>query len=51
LEIGGPKFQQVVVALATDKATLEQVWTKFTKDDAVQEALIDAVNEFQSHAP
>jgi len=51
LEIGSPKFQQVVVALATDKATLEQVWTKFTKDEAVQEALIDAVNEFQSHTP
>ena len=51
LEIGSPKFQQVVVALATDKATLEQVWTKFQKDDAVQDALIDAVNEYQSHTP
>lgn len=51
LEIGSPKFQQVVVALATDKATLEQVWTKFTKDEAVQEALIDAVNEYQQHTP
>lgn len=51
LEIGSDTFRKVVQALATDKATLEQVWTKFQRDEEVQIALIDAVNNFQLQTP
>ncbi len=51
LEIGTEKFRQVVAALAKEQATLEQARSKFSISEEVQLAIIDAVNEYQSHTP
>lgn len=51
LVIGTEKFRQVVAAVATDKATLQQAEAKFNIDEPTRMALIDAINEYQQHIP
>ena len=46
LEPGSEKFQQVVRAIATNRATLPQVWTKFAFNADTEAAILQAVADF-----
>jgi phage recombination protein Bet len=46
LEMGSEKFQQVVRAIATNRATLPQVWTKFAFNAHTEAAIVQAVADF-----
>jgi len=46
LEMGSEKFQQVVRAIATNRATLHQVWTKFAFNADTEAAIVQAVADF-----
>jgi len=46
LEPGSEKFQQVVRAIATNRATLHQVWTKFAFNADTEAAIVQAVADF-----
>lgn len=48
---GTEMFSKVVRALAENKATLEQVFTKFQESEELKEALIDAVNAYELQTP
>lgn len=46
LEIGGEKFHQVVRAIATGRAVIAQVWSKFARTEEAEAAIVQAVADY-----